>query len=135
MNVNYYHLHPHVLLLLKGYAVTAAVETIVLTICLSNRHSVLQRIGAGIWLNACSYPAVVLALPRYLIVPGSRWLYVTVAEGFAVGVELLLFFAVFGNRPVARFSRARRWRDGFAIVFANLCSFLVGEVLSVAGMW
>jgi len=60
---------------------------------------------------------------------------VTVAEGFAVSVELLLFFAVFGDRPDARFSRMGLWRDGFAIVFANLCSFLVGEVLSGAGIW
>jgi len=135
VNPNSYHLYPLCLLLLKGYAVTAAVETLVLIICLSKRHSVGQRIGAGIWLNACSYPAVVLTLPRYLLVPGSRWLYVTGAEGFAVGFELLLFFAFFGTRLDTRFSRAGRWRDGFAIVFANLCSFLVGEVLTVAGMW
>jgi len=121
--------------LLKGYSVTAVVEALVLITCLSKRHSVVQRIGAGIWLNACSYPAVVLSLPWYLLVPGSRWLYVSVAEGFAVGVELLLFFAVFGDRSDAGFARAGRWRDGFAIVFANFCSFLVGEVLTVAGMW
>jgi hypothetical protein len=65
---------------LVGYVLTVAIETPVLLIGLSRRHGLARRLFAGVWLNACSYPIVVLALPvliqsrpAYLTVAGAPW--------------------------------------------------------------
>ena len=52
--------------LIPGYLFTVAVETPVLLVGLSPPHSWWRRIVAGVWLNACSYPIVVIAMPALL---------------------------------------------------------------------
>jgi hypothetical protein len=107
-----------------GYALTVLVETPVLLLALSTRHRWPRRIIASLWLNACSYPVVILVLPALI---SSETAYLWVAETFAPLSECALFAIVFGdNRD---WSDRSLWRDWAAIVAANLCSFAFGEWL------
>jgi hypothetical protein len=103
-----------------GYALTVAIETPILVVGLARGHSFRDRLVAGFWLTACTYPIVVLVMP--LAVPGSRFAYLAVAETFAPVAECALFWMAFGKRE-------SMWRDFGAIVVANLASFGVGEVI------
>jgi hypothetical protein len=109
-----------------GYLFSIAVETPVLLVGLSRRHSLGRRLFAGVWLTACTYPIVILVMPQ-LIDPGrDRWLYLLVAETFAPVAECALFWLAFGSRQEA--FRPSMWRDLAAITLANLASFGLGEL-------
>jgi hypothetical protein len=112
-------------LMLGAYVLTVAVETTVLLVALSRRHSIRARLFAGAWLTACTYPVVWLVLPPLL---EERWLYLLVAETFAPGAECALFWFVFvrGRAP----DRRATARDLCAVVLANLTSFGVGALLT-----
>jgi len=114
--------------LLFGYLLTVAVETPVLALFLSERHTLRRRLFAGLWLTACTYPVVVLVLPP-LFAGASRALYLAVAETFAPAAECALFYLAFGGEG----SEGVKPRDFAAVVAANLLSFLAGEVLSAYG--
>jgi hypothetical protein len=111
-----------------GYLLTVAIETPILMLRLSPRHSRSRRLVAGIWLTACTYPIVTLVLPLVLT-NYSRTVFLIVAETFAPVAECILFWLAFGSREYWR--TASMWRDFVAIVVANLASFAVGEVLNV----
>jgi hypothetical protein len=113
-----------------GYVITVLIETPVLLVGLSPRHSLRRKLAASIWLNACSYPIVILVLPL-LLANSPTWVYIAVAETFAPVAECLLFLAAFYDR--SDLGRRTMWRDVGAITAANLSSFLVGEVLIRAG--
>ena len=66
--------------LLIGYLFTVAIETPVLLVGLSKGHRLRDRLLAGIWLNACSYPIVVLVFPYVVWAPFGRVAYLAVAE-------------------------------------------------------
>jgi hypothetical protein len=87
-----------------------------------------RRLFAGLWLTACTYPVVVLVLPP-LFENSSRAVYLAVAETFAPVAECALFYLAFGGKG----GDGVTWRDIGAIVFANLLSFLAGEVLGAYG--
>lgn len=116
-----------------GYLATVAVELPVLLIGLSPRHPVRDRVTAGLWLTACTYPIVVLVLPLLI---EDYTAYLLVAETFAPLCECLLFYAMYTSRrtaavdidAVAERSATRRAtsRDMAAIVVANLASFGLG---------
>ena len=108
-----------------GYLFTATIETLVLLVGLSRRHRWRNRLAAGIWLNACTYPIVILVFPYLIWAPLGRGAYLAVAEVFAPVAECLLFWLAFGNRE--DFLRRSMYRDFAAIVVANLASFLIGE--------
>ena len=110
-----------------GYLITIAIETPVLVVGLSLRHTLRRRILAGIWLTACTYPVVTLVLPL-LLTNYSRKSYLVVAEIFAPVAECLLFSLAFGSQSE---NGKNAWRDFVAIVVANLASFITGEVLSI----
>ena len=103
-----------------GYLLTIAIETPILLLGLSRRHSLKRRLLSGIWLTACTYPIVVLVLPL-VFVNQSRAVFLLVAEVFAPVAECLLFWSAFGKET--------RWRDFAVIVVANLASFLTGELI------
>jgi hypothetical protein len=103
-----------------GYLLTIAIETPILFFGLSAHHSKLRRLGAGLWLTACTYPIVVLVLPL-LMVGQPRAAFLLVAETFAPLAECALFWIAFGKETT--------WRDFVAIVIANLTSFVVGEIV------
>ena len=106
-----------------GYLLSVAVETPVLLVGLNKRLSFRQRLFAGLWLTACTYPIVVLVLPL-LFSSQPRYLYLLVAETFAPVAECLLFWLAFRGRT-------GEWARNFAvIVLANLLSFGAGEVLN-----
>jgi hypothetical protein len=109
-----------------GFAVTVLVEAAVLLPGLSARHPFGRRLFACLWLNACSYPIVVLVLPLLINTAEHRAAYLWVAETFAPACECTLFWAAFGTR--AEWLRPSMWRDFAAIIAANLASFGVGEV-------
>jgi hypothetical protein len=108
-----------------GYLFSIAIETVVLLVGLSPRHSLGRRLFAGIWLTACTYPIVVLVLPFCINPNQSRGLYLLVAETFAPVAECALFWAAFGTREET--GRRSMWRDLIAITLANLASFGLGE--------
>jgi hypothetical protein len=109
---------------LVGYLFSVAVETPVLLVGLSPRHSLRRRLFAGVWLTACTYPVVVLVLPYFF---PSRGAYLAVAESFAPVAEGLLFWAAFGSR--ACFATRSMGRDLGVIALANLASFGLGELI------
>jgi hypothetical protein len=110
-----------------GYLFTVLIETPILIIGLSPRHSLRRKLLCGIWLNACSYPIVVLVLPL-MLARFSRGVYIAGAETFAPVSECALFWAAFGSRD--ELGRRSMWRDFGAIIVANLASFLIGELLT-----
>jgi hypothetical protein len=128
-----------------GYALTIALETPILLIGLSRRHSIKRRLIAGIWLTACTYPIVILVLPLVIEPAFGRWAYVTTAEIFAPLAECLLFWMAFGERepgsnadsvslsdtpPVRPLNHTgETLRDLIAIVVANVFSWLLGSWL------
>jgi hypothetical protein len=111
-----------------GYLLTILIETPILLLGLSKRHSRARRLLAGIWLTACTYPIVTLVLP-VLFADSSRTVYLIVAEIFAPVGECVLFWLAFGSR--VELGKPSMWRDFLAIVVANLVSFLAGEMFFV----
>lgn len=109
-----------------SYLFTITLETLVLLVGLSARHSWRVRLFCGIWLTACTYPIVWLVIPQF-IEPRepTRALYLWVAETFAPLAECALFWAAFGKKELLG-SRSM-WRDLAAITAANLASFGLGE--------
>ena len=113
-----------------GYLFTILIETPILVLGLSRRHSLERKFFAGAWLTACTYPIVTLVLPL-LFPPDRRVPYLVVAEIFAPVAECALFWLAFGKRDYA--GTASMWRDFIAIIVANLASFGVGELLNAWG--
>ena len=110
-----------------GYLFTIAIETPILLIGLSQRHTWRRRLFAGIWLTACTYPIVTLVLP--LVFEGRpRWVFLSVAEVFAPVAECMLFWLAFGTRQET--GKRSMWQDLAVIVVANLASFAAGELLN-----
>jgi hypothetical protein len=110
-----------------GYLLSILIETPILLLGLSARHSWRRRLFAGVWLTACTYPIVTLVLPL-LMADFSRAGYLLVAETFAPAAECLLFWLAFGGEK--QDGLASSVRDFAAIVLANLGSFLAGEILN-----
>lgn len=109
-----------------GYFFTVLIETPVLLVGLSRRYSWRQKLLAGFWLTACTYPIVVLVMPPLLVPWAGRNAYLAVAETFAPLAECLLFRAAFSASESA--NRRVAWRDYAVIVLANLLSFGAGEL-------
>lgn len=110
-----------------GYLFTILIETPILLVGLSKRHSIKSRLMAGVWLTACTYPIVVLVMP--LVFAGrSRAIYLTVAETFAPVAECILFWLAYGKSEEV--GKRSMWQDFGVIVIANLASFLGGEILN-----
>jgi hypothetical protein len=116
--------------LLIGYPFTILIETPVLLLGLSKRHSIKRRIFAGVWLTACTYPIVVLVMPL-MFANVSRTIYLAVAETFAPVAECILFWLAYGEAE--ELGKRSMWQDLATIVIANLASFIGGEVLNAYG--
>ena len=113
-----------------GYLFSILIETPILIIGLSRRHSIKRRLFAGVWLTACTYPIVVLVMPL-VFANASRVIYLIVAETFAPVAECILFWLAYGETE--QLGKASMWQDFAAIIIANLASFLGGEVLNAYG--
>jgi hypothetical protein len=120
-------------MLLIGYLLTVAIETPVLVLGLSRRHALRDRVLASLWLNACSYPMVILVFPYWFWFPYSRGVYLAVSETFAPVAECLLFWLACGTR--LQKPRAAFLQDMTTIVAANVASFLLGEWLFANVAW
>ena len=119
--------------LLYGYLITVFIEGLVLLPGLSARHPLGRRLFACIWLNACSYPVVVLVLPQLISLSDNYAAYLWVAETFAPIAECTLFWAAFGTRE--EWLRPSMARDMAAITAANLASFGIGVLLEHWKIW
>src|SRR5262249_27516753 len=108
-----------------GYLFTILIETPILLVGLSQRHSIKRRLFAGVWLSACTYPIVVLVMPL-IFVNTSRAIYLTVAETFAPVAECTLFWLAYGAKE--EFGKRSMWQDLTTIIVANLASFIGGEI-------
>jgi hypothetical protein len=111
-----------------GYLFTVAVELPVLLVGLAPRHSIRDRLLAGLALTAFTYPIVICVLPPLAWEPWGRTWYLAVAETFAPVAECLLFRITFGPAP----DRRSAFRDAATIVLANLLSFGLGEAWRAA---
>jgi hypothetical protein len=112
-----------------GYLFTILIETPILLVGLSKRHSIKSRLIAGVWLTACTYPIVVLVMPLvFADADTSRAIYLTVAETFAPVAECILFWLAYGKSEEV--GKRSMWQDFGVIVIANLASFLGGEILN-----
>jgi hypothetical protein len=109
-----------------GYLFSILIETPVLLVGLSPRHPLRDRLIAGVWLTACTYPVVILVIPLCFDRETQFGLGVAVAEVFAPLAECILFWLAFGKRE--EWLRPSMYRDLGAVVVANLASFLLGEV-------
>ena len=78
-----------------SYLFTITVETVVLFIALSARHSWKVRLYSGVWLTACTYPVVWFVFPQFLNPTTDRTAFLWVAETFAPVAECALFWAAF----------------------------------------
>ncbi len=116
--------------LIVGYPFTILIETPILLLGLSRRHSIKRRLIAGVWLTACTYPVVVLVLPL-LFANASRTAYLIIAETFAPVAECILFWLAYGTK--AELGKRSMWQDFATIAVANLASFLGGELLNAYG--
>ena len=116
--------------LLIGYPFTILIETPILLISLSKRHSIKRRLFAGVWLTACTYPIVVLVIPL-MLANVSRAIYLAVAETFAPVAECILFWLAYGKAE--ELGKRSMWQDFAAIILANLASFVGGEVMTAYG--
>jgi len=110
-----------------GYLFSILIETPILLVGLSARHSLKRRLAAGIWLTACTYPIVVLVMPL-VFANASRAVYLVIAETFAPVAECILFWLAYGKSE--ELGGRSMWQDFMAIVVANLASFIAGEVMS-----
>ena len=110
-----------------GYLFTILIETPILLVGLSSRHSIKRRLIAGIWLTACTYPIVTLVLPLFFV-HSSRNVYLLVAETFAPVAECVLFWLAFGDDD--QLNKPSMYRDFAVITLANLASFLGGELVN-----
>src|SRR5438128_93990 len=117
--------------MLKGYLFTIAIETLILLVGLSPRHSIGRRIFCGVWLTACTYPFVWMVFPQFLDPVTQRGPYLLVAESFAPLAECAIFWLAFGERN--EWGRRSMWRDFVTITLANLASFGAGEWLIQLG--
>jgi hypothetical protein len=118
------------------YLITIAIETPILLVGLSKRHSLRVRVFSGVWLTACTYPVVFLVLPMAFGLHDDanadrHGVYLAVAEVFAPLAECLLFWAAFGQREKT-WTRSM-WCDMVAITVANAASFVLGEVMNHQG--
>ena len=109
------------------YIITILVETPVLIIGLSARHKLKDKLFAGVWLTACTYPIVVMVIPFFFDPLSARTTYLMIAETFAPLAECALFWAAYGLR--SEWGKPSMWRDFAAVTLANLASFGLGEAL------
>jgi hypothetical protein len=119
---------PYLLWMCFFYVVTIAIETPILMAGLSRRHPMMNRVFAGVWLSACTYPFVWIVFPLLIDTQNQKALYLAVAETFAPVAECLLFWVAFGNAQPR--TRANFRRDMAVIILANLASFGVGLVIT-----
>ena len=112
--------------MMRGYGLGIAVEAPILLVFLSRRHTWKQRLFAGVWLTACSYPIVYMAMPAIPLISQSRGLYGVVAETFAAASECAIFWWAFDRRVSGRREIAR---NCLVIIAANVASFLAGEAV------
>ena len=107
-----------------GYLFTVAIETPVLLVGSPNAIAYGIDCWPGIWLNACSYPIVVLVFPYLVWVPFGRRVSWRLPRPSLRWPNAALFWLAFGN-PQERFRRSM-YQDFATIVVANLASFLIG---------
>ena len=112
------------IILAIGYVFTVIIEVPILCAGLSSEHRLTEKVCNGLLLTAFTYPVVVMVIPSLMTELGvtSRSVILAISETFAPIAEVLFFRFLVHQRMKSRLDR-----DAFAIVAANLASFLAGE--------
>lgn len=118
-------------LALVGYFSSVLIETSVLLFALAKRYSVKQKIFAGFFLTAYSYPFVLFVFPFIWNPYRQFFIYALVSELFAPISECAVFYLLFHRGK--NLSRSLRAKDYAAVVLANLASFIAGIVFQKCG--
>ncbi len=122
--------------LFTGYTLGVILETPVLLAGLSACHSFKTKLKAGFLLTACTYPFVVIVMPRLINPEIHNTLYLAVTETLVPIAECAIFWFVFhrgmhfNSNGTVTVSRHVMMRDFAVITAANLFSFGVGELIS-----
>jgi hypothetical protein len=114
---------------LPGLLLTIAIETPILLLGLSSRHTLREKLTAGVLLTACTYPQVVLVMPELLWLPFGYEVYIAIAETFAPLAECVIFYLLWIRPSASPASTANNLRDFAAITVANLASWLGGGLI------
>lgn len=136
MNSSWYDPSYIVFALIIGYTLGVILETPVLLAGLSNCHTFKSKLKAGFLLTACTYPFVIIVMPRLINPDLHNTLYLAVTETLVPIAECAIFWWLFHRRMqaspngTAMLSREVVTRDFAVIIAANLFSFGVGELLS-----
>ncbi len=136
MNSAWYDPSFIVFALITGYTLGVILETPVLMAGLSACHSLKSKFKAGLLLTACTYPFVIIVMPRLINPDMHNTLYMAVTETLVPIAECALFWLIFHRRlpPSASgtgvLSHNVVIRDFAVIIAANLFSFGMGAVLS-----
>jgi hypothetical protein len=136
MNSAWYDPSFIVFALITGYTFGVILETPVLMAGLSACHSLKSRLKAGLFLTACTYPFVIIVMPRLINPDLHNTLYLAVTETLVPIAECAIFWLVFHRRLISSsdgtttVSRDVVIRDFAVIIAANLISFGVGELVS-----
>jgi len=117
-----------------GYTLGVMLETPVLALGLSACHSLKSRVQAGLLLTLCTYPFVIVVMPRLINPDLHKALYLAVTETLVPIAECAVFWFVFHRKLMANASTALKQsviiRDFAVIIAANLFSFGVGELIA-----
>lgn len=116
-----------------GYLLTISMETPILFFGLANRYSLKQKLFAGAFLTACSYPFVAVFFPMIWDPYENYNTYIVVSEIFAPLSECVIFAWLFQRRKPGLTLKQRMF-DFAAIIAANLFSYLFGEFLKGSGL-
>ncbi len=119
---------PHPLrMAMVGYILSLVVELPVLILALSASYKLIEKVLAGLWLTACTYPAVSWLFSGFIQEPV---LLTFVREAYAAFGEAFLFWLAF----VKLAGRTCLRRDILVVILANVLSFLFGELLKSTGV-
>lgn len=118
-------------LAVTGYILTISLETPVLFLGLRSRYSVKERLFAGAFLTACSYPFVAVFFPMIWNPYQNYNTYILVSEVFAPVSECAVFAWLFQRQK--KLQKRDRIFDYVVITVANLVSYVTGEVLKSMG--
>lgn len=110
-----------------GYILSLVVELPVLVLGLSPSHKLNEKVLAGLWLTACTYPAFSWVFPSFIHEPV---LLTFVREAYAALGEAFLFWLAFVKLAGGTSLR----RDILVVILANVLSFLFGELLKATGV-
>lgn len=101
----------------RAFALTLAVEVAVAVPLIGRREPLWRRLEAVALAQLLSHPAVWFIFPRLEL---GRLPFLVVAEGWAIGIELLLYRLAFVTVPWSRVLAVSALANGASFAFGTL---------------